>query len=133
MLHITQKKLYSNQYFELSNCQNFPSNDLFFLYYYSLILKNFKGCRPYEIPPCEHHVNGSRPSCEGDDHKTPSCLQKCEGSYNVDYKKDLHFGSKSYSIKSSVPDIQAEIYKNGPVEAAFSVYADFVNYKSGRC
>lgn len=25
----------------------------------------------------------------------------------------------------------AEIYKNGPVEAAFSVYSDFLLYKSG--
>lgn len=28
--------------------------------------------------------------------------------------------------------IRQEIYANGPVEAAFSVYADFVSYKSGK-
>lgn len=27
----------------------------------------------------------------------------------------------------------AEIYKNGPVEGAFSVYSDFLLYKSGAC
>lgn len=27
----------------------------------------------------------------------------------------------------------AEIYKNGPVEAAFTVYSDFLLYKSGVC
>lgn len=29
------------------------------------------GCRPYSIPPCEHHVNGSRPPCTGEGD-TPS-------------------------------------------------------------
>lgn len=26
----------------------------------------------------------------------------------------------------------AELYKNGPLEAAFTVYSDFVQYKSGQ-
>lgn len=30
-------------------------------------------------------------------------------------------------------EIMAEIYKNGPVEAAFTVYSDFLLYKSGVC
>ena len=32
---------------------------------------------------------------------------------------------------SSQDQIMAEIYKNGPVEAAFTVYADFPSYRSG--
>lgn len=40
-------------------------------------------------------------------------------------------GEKSYSIESSVEAIQREIMNNGPVEGAFSVFADFVSYKSG--
>lgn len=40
-------------------------------------------------------------------------------------------GCKSYSVPSSEKEIMAEIYKNGPVEAAFSVYSDFLMYKSG--
>lgn len=76
-------------------------------------------------------MNGSRPSCEGEEGKTPACHKQCESSYDVPYAKDLHYGSKSYSIRSAVPQIQAEIFNNGPVEAAFSVYADFVNYKTG--
>lgn len=27
--------------------------------------------------------------------------------------------------------IKAELYKNGPVEASFAVYEDFLHYKSG--
>nr|KAF6400745.1 cathepsin B [Rousettus aegyptiacus] len=47
------------------------------------------------------------------------------------YKEDKHFGCSSYSVPSSEKEIMAEIYKNGPVEAAFSVYSDFLLYKSG--
>uniref|UniRef100_V5GKP6 Cathepsin B n=1 Tax=Anoplophora glabripennis TaxID=217634 RepID=V5GKP6_ANOGL len=47
-----------------------------------------QGCRPYEIPPCEHHVNGTRPSCNGDEGKTPKCIKQCESGYNVPYAKD---------------------------------------------
>ncbi|GLV32083.1 Cathepsin B [Carabus blaptoides fortunei] len=90
-----------------------------------------QGCQPYEIPPCEHHVNGSRPSCNGDDHGTPKCQRACEKGYPVPYKKDLHFGKTSYSISSEPAQIQAEIMNNGPVEGAFTVYSDLLQYKAG--
>nr|CAE47498.1 cathepsin B-like proteinase [Diabrotica virgifera virgifera] len=90
-----------------------------------------QGCRPYEIPPCEHHTNGSRPACDASEGNTPKCAKSCESNYKINYSNDLHFGSKAYSISSDVKQIQAEILQNGPVEGAFSVYADFVNYKTG--
>ena len=37
----------------------------------------------------------------------------------------------AYSVSSKVQQIQMEIMTNGPVEAAFTVYADFPHYKSG--
>ncbi|KRT80525.1 Peptidase, partial [Oryctes borbonicus] len=89
-----------------------------------------QGCRPYEISPCEHHVNGTRPPCSGDDN-TPKCRKVCESSYPETYKEDLHYGQKSYSVRSKVDQIQAEIMTNGPVEGAFTVYEDLLNYKSG--
>lgn len=89
-----------------------------------------QGCRPYEIEPCEHHVNGSRPSCTGEEGKTPKCVHKCIDDYKVAYAKDKRFGSKSYSV-SQVEQIQKEIMTNGPVEAAFTVYEDLLAYKSG--
>lgn len=52
------------------------------------------GCRPYTIPPCEHHVNGSRPSCTGEGGDTPECVFQCEPGYTPSYKKDKHFGKK---------------------------------------
>lgn len=90
-----------------------------------------QGCRPYEIQPCEHHVNGTRGPCEGEGGKTPKCVKKCEEGYNVPYEEDKHFGKTSYSIARDINQIQEEIYKNGPVEAAFTVYEDLLNYKDG--
>ena len=49
----------------------------------------------------------------------------------VDYNKDKSFGASSYSIKRDVKQIQLELMNNGPVEAAFTVFEDFPNYKSG--
>lgn len=91
-----------------------------------------QGCRPYEIPPCEHHVNGSRPACNGDDNKTPKCVKECQDGYKVSYKQDRHFGKKAYSLRSDQKQIQTEIMTNGPVEGAFTVYADLLQYKSGK-
>lgn len=89
------------------------------------------GCQPYQIQPCEHHVNGTRMPCS-EGGGTPKCQNKCTNpKYTVDFKADKHFGKSSYSIKRDSSQIQTEIFKNGPVEGAFTVYEDFVNYKSG--
>ncbi|XP_035233298.1 cathepsin B-like isoform X2 [Stegodyphus dumicola] len=88
------------------------------------------GCQPYTIASCEHHTTGSLPPC-GDIVDTPQCVHVCEKGYNVSYRDDKFFGKRSYSIESDAAQIQAELYKSGPVEAAFTVYSDFVNYKSG--
>jgi hypothetical protein len=44
----------------------------------------------------------------------------------------LHIsGRDAYSVKNNVQNIQQEIMTNGPVEGAFTVYEDFIHYKSG--
>ncbi|KAI4888936.1 hypothetical protein NFI96_025074 [Prochilodus magdalenae] len=88
------------------------------------------GCRPYTIRPCEHHVNGTRPPCSGEEN-TPDCVNQCIDGYAPSYSKDLHFGQRSYNVPSDPNQIMAEIYKNGPVEASFTVYEDFLLYKTG--
>uniref|UniRef100_A0A8D8UDP7 Cathepsin B n=1 Tax=Cacopsylla melanoneura TaxID=428564 RepID=A0A8D8UDP7_9HEMI len=90
-----------------------------------------QGCRPYEIAPCEHHVNGTRPSCDANKGKTPKCVKQCQKEYDVPYKQDLSFGSKSYSVSGNENAIMKEIYTHGPVEAAFTVFDDLILYKSG--
>lgn len=37
-----------------------------------------------------------------------------------------------YTLPNSEEDIMADIYKNGPVLAAFYVYTDFMYYKNGK-
>ncbi|CAB1435530.1 unnamed protein product [Pleuronectes platessa] len=88
------------------------------------------GCRPYSIAACEHHVNGTRPPCQGE-QETPKCQEMCIDGYSPSYPKDKHFGRRTYSVPSQQEQIMTELYNNGPVEAAFSVYADFLLYKTG--
>jgi len=90
-----------------------------------------QGCRPYEIAPCEHHVNGTRGPCNPGESKTPKCVKKCQGSYSVQYSADKRYGSKSYSISRNEDQIRKEIMTNGPVEGAFTVFEDLLAYKSG--
>jgi len=89
-----------------------------------------QGCEPYTIAACDHHVNGTLPPC-GDEQPTPDCTMKCIDGYPTPYKQDKHFGSSVYSVRPEQKQIETEIFKNGPVEAAFTVYADFLTYKSG--
>jgi len=61
----------------------------------------------------------------------PKCAKTCaDGSAKKThkYKKFFKVGGM---LKGNPVDIQKEIMTNGPVEAAFTVYADFMNYKTG--
>lgn len=89
-----------------------------------------QGCQPYQIPSCDHHVVGKQKPC-GQELPTPRCERTCIKGYDKDYMDDKHFGAKAYGIHKDVEQIQTEIMKNGPVEADFEVYEDFLNYKSG--
>merc|ERR1712098_461462 len=89
------------------------------------------GCQPYQIEPCEHHVNGTRMPCS-EGGSTPKCHRKCENpDYTVPYNKDKTYGSNSYSLENNEAQIQMELMTNGPAEGAFTVFEDFPNYKSG--
>jgi len=89
-----------------------------------------QGCEPYTIASCDHHVNKTLPPCQGE-QPTPKCVKKCIDGYPVEWEKDHHFGKSVYSVRSDVKQIQTEIMTNGPVETAFTVYADFLAYASG--
>jgi len=89
-----------------------------------------QGCEPYTLPSCDHHVNGSLPPCQGE-QPTPKCTKKCIDEYPTPFTQDKHYGDSVYGVGPNQEQIQTEIYKNGPVEAAFSVYADFLTYKTG--
>jgi len=90
---------------------------------------NYKGglCYPYSLPNCDHHTEGKYGPCPAV-IPTPRCTKQCENS--AQWAADKKFGARSYSV-SGADNIAAEIQKNGPVEAAFSVYEDFLSYKKG--
>jgi len=87
------------------------------------------GCAPYTLPECDHHINGTRPPCPSDEYPTPDCPTEC--SNGADFMGSKHYGATAYAISSTVSDIQTEIMTNGPVEVAFTVYQDFLAYRSG--
>ena len=82
-------------------------------------------CQPYFFPPCEDHMH----KCH--DYKdTPACEKTCQDGYPKTVDEDKSYGVSSYSVRGET-NIMKEIYENGPVEGAFTVYEDFADYKSG--
>jgi len=84
--------------------------------------------------PC-YPYNASIPTCPPQQQPclnfvpTPPCKPVCVNGDSWDGSK--HFSDKVYGIRDNIVDIETEIMTNGPVEAAFDVYQDFLTYKSG--
>ncbi len=55
-----------------------------------------------------------------------SCSKTCtgKGTWAPSYATKHH-------TYTTVDDIKQEVYTNGPIQAGFTVYEDFMNYKSG--
>lgn len=88
-------------------------------------------CWPYDLAPCSHHSKSDLPPCTGKIKPAESCRSDCpNSSYPVSFSQDKHHAKTSYSL-SGEDQMMRDIYQHGPVTAAFSVYSDFVNYKSG--
>ncbi|XGW03333.1 hypothetical protein V3C99_014936 [Haemonchus contortus] len=92
-----------------------------------------QGCKPYPFPPCEHHSNKTHyDPCRHDLFPTPKCERKCVPTYNEKtYNDDKYYGRNAYGVKDDVTAIQKEVLTHGPVEVAFEVYEDFLNYAGG--
>ncbi|BBG98527.1 Cysteine proteinases superfamily protein, partial [Prunus dulcis] len=81
-------------------------------------------CDPYFDPTgCSH------PGCEPA-YPTPKCVKKCTDKNQL-WKNSKRYSINAYRINSDSHSIMAEVYSNGPVEVAFTVYEDFAHYKSG--
>lgn len=87
-------------------------------------------CMPYTFAPCDHHTTGKYQPC-GSSQPTPKCKTTCVNGYPGQYTDDKWVAESVYSVPSQVAKIQTEIMTHGPVEAAFTVYNDFLAYKSG--
>jgi cathepsin B len=82
---------------------------------------------PYFDTPCEHHTNGTKYRKCGASKPTPSCDQSKTTGKKYTMKNAYSVGG----VFGAAKKIQQEIMENGPVEGAFSVYEDFLTYKSG--
>ncbi|XP_068302874.1 cathepsin B-like protease 2 [Pyrus communis] len=81
-------------------------------------------CDPYfDSTGCSH------PGCDPA-YPTPKCVKKCVDGNQI-WKNSKHYSISAYRINSDPHSIMAEVYRNGPVEVAFTVYEDFAHYKSG--
>ena len=88
-------------------------------------------CKPYPFAKCEHHSSGKYPDCPSKTYPTPQCKKECQASYTEkEYKEDKTHGS-AYKVSSHEDQIKGELFRNGSIAAGFTVYEDFVQYKSG--
>lgn len=89
------------------------------------------GCEPYTLPSCDHHIANSSNPCPMMDFPTPPCA--ASGKCPVrGHQWNVYYGENpSYIDTGDVNQIKHEIVTNGPVQTAFSVYDDFLAYKSG--
>ncbi|CAJ0594794.1 unnamed protein product [Cylicocyclus nassatus] len=88
-------------------------------------------CKPNEFHPCGKHKDQPYYGECPDDAKTPACRARCQFRYRKDYEGDKIYASSSYWVNENETAIQKEIMANGPVQAAFRVYTDFMYYTSG--
>ncbi|CAG9791221.1 unnamed protein product [Diatraea saccharalis] len=90
-----------------------------------------QGCRPYNIPPCQHEGKQSdRPACRNRS-STPKCQNICIDSYTINYTNDKQKNNRrSYKPKDML-GIQWDLFFNGPVTTTFNLYEDFLSYKFG--
>ncbi|XP_060520432.1 cathepsin B-like [Cylas formicarius] len=99
------------------------------------------GCKAYTNQPCGHTKSSTLTLCST---LEPACIPNCQrtcdahSEVNVDsYDETLYFGFEPYenlycdTTQSCIEQLKYEIMTNGPVEATFDVYADFLSYKGG--
>lgn len=88
-------------------------------------------CYPYPFPYCSHHVTSKYPDCPTNEYNTPSCPNACSNTnYKTTWSNDKHFATSSYNL-NTITDLQTDLVTRGSVTAAFTVYEDFLTYKSG--
>jgi cathepsin B len=88
-------------------------------------------CYDYTMEKCAHHVTDpSLKSCDDVTQVAPKCKSECQTNSSIDYASDKNHSTSSYGIRGH-DNIKNDIYKYGTVTAAFTVYEDFLTYKSG--
>ena len=107
---LSPQEMVSCDYFDLGCNGGMLSNSWTYLRYFGIATD---GCQPYKS------AQGSVPWC-------PFFSWKCQDG--TSYRK---YKAKGFYLLPTINQIKANIVSSGPVEAAFYVYSDFMNYKSG--
>lgn len=90
-----------------------------------------KLCYDYTMGKCNHHQPTSTfPECSDITQVQPKCGSSCPTNTSIDYAKDKNMAASSYGLMS-VDKIKQDIFSYGTATAAFTVYEDFLTYKSG--
>jgi cathepsin B len=90
-----------------------------------------KYCFDYTMPQCAHHVTvEGMVSCDDSPQIAPKCKNTCQSNTSINYESDKTHADSSYNIRG-IDNIKHEIMTYGTVTAAFTVYEDFLTYKSG--
>ncbi|XP_068642454.1 uncharacterized protein [Aristolochia californica] len=79
-------------------------------------------------PYCDD-IDCGHPSCDPV-YSTPKCAKRCIVK-DMLWQESKHYCIEAYRFSSAPADLMVEGYVNGPVEVAFTVYEDFVHYKTG--
>jgi cysteine peptidase C len=89
-------------------------------------------CQPYPFPKCKHGATatGPYPPCPKTAYATPACKPKTCTATGPNATATPYKGNASFSLYGEA-QYQREIMLNGPIEVAFTVYADFPSYKGG--
>jgi len=88
-------------------------------------------CYNYTMPPCAHHVTSTTlKSCDEVTQVQPTCNHICPDGQTHYWGDDHHYAASSYGFLF-LSGIKRDMYHYGPVTAAFTVYEDFLTYKSG--
>ncbi|XP_047262566.1 cathepsin B-like protease 2 isoform X1 [Capsicum annuum] len=88
-----------------------------------------RGVVTEECDPYFDQIGCPHPGCSPK-YRTPRCRGRCVDG-NQKWGNSKHYVVKAYRIRRNTRRIMAEIYKHGPVQVSFTVYADFAHYKSG--
>jgi len=88
-------------------------------------------CVRYPFLTCKHHTDGT-PQCSDYSFDTPNCQTSCDSdsTWPVKYADDKVKFSSSYGVYGE-QNIMKELVENGPMSVSYTVYEDFMQYKSG--
>jgi cathepsin B len=91
-------------------------------------------CYDYTMPKCNHHQpQSSFPECDAVTQVAPKCDKSCPTNSSINYSEDKNKAMSSYGfgVVENEDKIKQDIFTYGSVTAAFTVYEDFLTYKSG--